>query len=101
MNRHYYQIARDHWKNFLPLRFKELVKAGTLQQSLVEAANQTELEMSQAEEAGIPRDQAWEEIRGRYLLPTPEQEEPEREDNPKARTLNEAISGLNDFYDQQ
>ena len=100
MNRKYYQIAQNHWKEFLPTMYKELEKAGTLQETLEEAANQTELEMNQSMEAGVPRDQAWEEIRSRYLLLTPEQEEPEREDNPRARLLNESISEINNFYDQ-
>ena len=77
---YYNGLAYEHWKEFLPKRYKELLKAGQLPKALERAAKQTDVEMQNALDAGIPHDQAWEEIRGRYLLLEPEPLSPEDED---------------------
>ena len=74
----YKTLAYEHWKEFLPKYYKELLKADQLPAALERAAKQTDVEMRNALDSAIPRDQAWEEIRGRYLLLEPEPESQER-----------------------
>ena len=69
---HYKSLAYEHWKEYLPRLYKELVEAGQLQKAVDEAAKQTDVEMQNALDSGIPHDQAWEGVRGRYLLLEPE-----------------------------
>ncbi len=64
MNQSFYQIAHAHWKEFLPKMYKILVDNRTLLGRLEAAASQTDLEMTQAMDSGMPREQAWESIRG-------------------------------------
>lgn len=81
MSRTYYEsLAKEHWRGFLPKRWKALTKEGTLEQELELAAELTDREMQAALAAGVPRNRAWEEIRGRYLLLEPEPLSREAED---------------------
>lgn len=57
-----------HWKEHLPKKHARLKAAGTLQQELAQAANQTSKEMNQLIEAGLTRDEAWEAVREKYLI---------------------------------
>ena len=61
-------LGREHWKQHLPTRYRELKQAGILDQALKEAAEQTYLEVSQLEEAGFQADEAWQMVRETYLL---------------------------------
>ena len=101
MNLSYYKnLAHDHWKEFLPQLYEELIATGELNKALAEAAKQTDLGMQQALDAGIPRDQAWEGIRGRYLLLEPEEDSQEESpDRPLARLSREIFGAINDIYD--
>lgn len=78
----YKNLARQHWKEFLPKRYAELKQAGELDPAVTRAAELTDQEMAAAVDAGIPLDQAWEGIKGHYLLLKPEPEEPDEDDNP-------------------
>lgn len=69
---YYESLASDHWKEFLPKMYVQALKEGKLAHMLTRAAEQTDREMQNALDSGIPRDQAWEGVRGRYLLLEPE-----------------------------
>ena len=95
MNLSYYKsLAHDHWMEFLPQLYEELTATGELNKALDEAAKQTDLEMQNALDSGIPRDQAWEGIRGRYLLLEPEPLSPEDEDRIYGPNPNKEILDL-------
>lgn len=83
-------LAREHWKEFQPTRFKELQQTGKLKEALAEAAERTHLEMSDLENAGLTTHEAWEMVRELYLFPpeeSGEQEEPVASE--AARAFNE------------
>ena len=61
--------ARDHWRQFQPTKFKELRKAGKLEQALRDAAERTHREMTELENSGFRNHEAWEMVRERYLFP--------------------------------
>ena len=69
------ELGRQHWKEHLPARYAALKKAGRLDASLQEAANQTYSEVSRLEEAGFQPDEAWQMARETYLLLPPEESE--------------------------
>ena len=60
----YKSLANDHWKEFLPTYYKALLTTKKLPEALERAAKQTDEEMRNALDSGVPRDQAWEQIRG-------------------------------------
>ncbi len=80
--------ARAHWKEFQPKRFKALQKAGTLQETLKDAAERTHLEMSALEESGFSNSEAWEMTRELYLFP-PEEPGLSKENLPAMKELND------------
>lgn len=97
----YKLLAHDHWKEFLPKYYKELLKADQLPEALEKAAKQTDAEMRNALDSGIPRDQAWEEIRGRYLLLEPEPESlPPSPRNPLLELAKEINEATQKIYDE-
>ncbi|WP_206669138.1 hypothetical protein, partial [Brucella sp. 10RB9212] len=56
--------AELHWKQFQPKRYAALKKAGTLQQALLEAAEQTALEMNMLTDvSGYKPDEAFQMVR--------------------------------------
>ncbi|YP_010115339.1 DarB-like antirestriction [Sinorhizobium phage PBC5] len=61
-------LGREHWKQHLPNRYRELKQAGMLEPALKEAAEQTYREVSQLEESGFQADEAWQMVRETYLL---------------------------------
>ena len=74
------QLAREHWQEFLPSKFKALTEAGTLEQSLKIAARLTIKEMDDLIAMGASQYEAWEACRENHLLLKPEpsiEEEPE------------------------
>lgn len=71
--------AREHWAEFQPTRYQELKKAGTLEQALTDAAEQTFRETNELEEAGMQPDEAFQMVRERYLFPKPEPDETDDE----------------------
>jgi hypothetical protein len=86
--------AREHWKRFLPSRYKEFEDAGILDEALQEAANLTYREVSSLENVGLSSEQAWEMTRGEYLFLPPEPKQKakmDREPSPNvaAQTFNE------------
>ena len=70
------EMGRKHWKEHLPTRYRELKQAGTLDQALNDAAEQTYREVSALEENGFSPDEAWQMTRETYLLPPAEGSEP-------------------------
>ncbi|MCF1458247.1 MAG: hypothetical protein LPH21_12035 [Shewanella sp.] len=88
--------AKEHWKEFQPTRYKELEKAGTLEQALQQAAEQSHLEMSELEESGFQNHEAWAMVRERYLfLPEEPGLEDEEEVNEAAKTHQESVAIMN------
>jgi hypothetical protein len=70
--------AKAHWREFQPKRYKALKAAGSLDEALSEAAEQTAQEMEDLQSQGFDREQAWEMVRNEYLFPpeeTPENDE--------------------------
>lgn len=96
--------ARDHWKEHQPTRFRELKKAGKLDEALKAAAEQTHLEMSQLEAQGYRNHEAWEVVREEYLFPPQEPGvEEDDEPNPWADLRRDAINLQNEIareYDE-
>ncbi len=82
-------LARSHWKEHLPKRFKAEREAGTLNEALKSAAELTYSEISQLEEAGFHPDEAWQMVRENYLLLPAE---PETEERLELSVLHEAMS---------
>lgn len=86
------RMARAHWREHQPTRYRELEKAGKLEQALETAAQQTSLEMDQLEDSGMTFDEAWQATRETYLLPPPET--PEQDE---ATRLDEALNEIADL----
>ena len=68
--------AREHWKEFQPKRYRELVKSGTLEAALQDAAERTYREATELEDQGYDHQDAWEIVRERYLFVPEEGEKP-------------------------
>ena len=64
--------ARAHWKEHQPKRFKELVRKGSLNQQLADAATATSQEMQRLVAEGFNQYEAWEMTRELYLFPAEE-----------------------------
>lgn len=64
-------LANEHWKERQPTRYKRLTQAGTLGQSLKEAAAQTAADL-EALKGQVDPLAAWEMVRERYLFPPEE-----------------------------
>ncbi len=60
--------AREHWQEFQPTRYRELVKSGKLETALQDAAERTYREMTALEDQGFKYQEAWEIVRERYLF---------------------------------
>lgn len=63
--------GEDHWRKYLPKKWRKLQKEGRAQVALREAAKLTLKDLDDFEDQGIPDNQAWEVVRGRYLLLDP------------------------------
>jgi hypothetical protein len=76
----YGRMAEAHWRQHCPRLVQQLESSGQLHESLLEAQNRTLDEMEQLlrdfRRQGLTpqqaHDQAWELVRGRYLLLPPE-----------------------------
>jgi hypothetical protein len=86
--------ARDHWRRFQPTKFKELQKAGKLNQALREAAERTHREMSELEASGYRNHEAWEMVREKYLFP-PQEKAGKEPRAPWASLHQEAVEASN------
>ena len=77
----YGRMAEKHWREFRPKMVQEMEARGLLQQMLLEAEEKTKDEMDmlmrelrhQGLTAQQAHDQAWEMIRERYILLSPEE----------------------------
>ena len=70
-------LARAHWKEFLPKKYAQLEAKGpkALTKALYEAAHQTDRDLLQlVEDLGISEAEAWTMVRETYLLLRPEPE---------------------------
>lgn len=76
----YGRMAEKHWREFLPGMVRELESKGRLRQALLEAEEKTKDEMAslrmdlmrQGFTAEQAHRQAWEMVRERYILLSPE-----------------------------
>ena len=74
-------MAEKHWREFLPTMVRELEAKGLLHQMLLEAEEKTKDEMDtlmrelrqQGLTAQQAHDQAWEMVREKYILLSPEE----------------------------
>lgn len=64
--------ADRHWKKHQPRRYARLKQAGTLPQELRAAAEATDKEMQDLQAGGMTPDEAWMEVRNKYLFPAEE-----------------------------
>ena len=72
LNSGWRKMAEDHWKEHLPKLYSHLKKEGELDEALDYAVAQTPHEMIVTQNAGATRQEAWEELRERYLILPPE-----------------------------
>jgi hypothetical protein len=69
------QLTLEHWRQFRPTQYADLKRAGTLQQAVEQAAQQT-LDAAQSLIArGYPEWAAWEAVREEWCLLPDEEEE--------------------------
>ena len=88
------ELGRQHWKEFLPNRYRELKAAGTLDEALKTAAELTYLEADQLEQNGFQPDEAWQMVRENYLLLPPEgSQQPETNGRTSQDLMSAARSG--------
>jgi hypothetical protein len=64
--------AREHWKEFQPIRYQSLKATGTLDAALKDAAEQTFKELERLQETGFNNHEAWEIVRDTHLFPPEE-----------------------------
>jgi hypothetical protein len=77
----YGRLAEKHWREFRPKMVRELEAKGLLHQMLLEAEEKTKDEldtlMRELRQQGLTaqqaHDQAWEMVRERYILLSPEE----------------------------
>lgn len=62
------KLANEHWKQFLPNRYKELQQSEKLDQALEDAVEHTRREINQLEGQGFHLYEAWEMVRTKYLF---------------------------------
>ncbi len=69
-------IAKEHWKEFLPKKYAALEAQGqeALYKALYQAAEMTGQQMDQLQASGLSHWEAWEMTREEYLLLKPEPE---------------------------
>lgn len=67
--------AIAHWKEFQPKKYAELEAKGQLRAAAEKADEQTDLELRQLMQGGLSYQDAWEQVRERYLFP-PEEDSP-------------------------
>lgn len=65
-------LAKAHWKDNQPKRYRRLVKAGTLDEEARAAARLTATAMQEWLDLGASRDEAFQAVRERYLFPPAE-----------------------------
>lgn len=65
-------LARRHWREFQPRRYRRLQRAGHLERELAAAARLTADAMADWVGQGATWDEAWEATRALYLFPTEE-----------------------------
>lgn len=70
------ELARAHWKEFLPEKYATYDKAGTLDQNLKAAANLTLQAMEDDRSAGYSQQEAWDMESRHYIFQKPERDRP-------------------------
>lgn len=89
--------AERHWKTFQPTRYKELKANGTLAKELRAAAELTDKEMRQLQEAGLRQDEAWMQTREKYLFPPEEPELTAQDEEQMDSSFHQAIVLINQY----
>ena len=92
------ELGRRHWKEFQPPKYRELKKAGQLEQALSSAAELTLRAMETDRQAGYRQHEAWEKNRELYLL-LPEEEGLPQEQMPHNPAF-AALAETNGFLDK-
>lgn len=82
-------LAKAHWKEHQPRRYRRLVKAGTLDEEARAAARMTATAMQEWLDLGASRDEAFQAVRERYLFPP---EEPGASEEPTTSLLHETMT---------
>jgi len=80
-------LAKAHWKEHQPKRYRRLVKAGTLDEEALAAARMTATAMREWLDLGASRDEAFQAVRERYLFPPEEPDLSEEEELPRSLAL--------------
>ena len=97
------EMAKAHWREFQPNRYKLLVAAGTLDKEALAAARLTSQEMDVWRAQGATHDEAWQAVREKYLLPPEEPglEEEELPDNPLHQAIGQNNRDLQDLVNPE
>ena len=69
--------AADHWKRFRPKLYQQLQSSGRLEEAANRAAELTKDELSLLIERGASHQEAWEQVREKYLFLPSEEDQPE------------------------
>lgn len=88
-------LARSHWEEHAPARFRQLSESGRLEEALQEAAELTYRETSELEEAGYSPDEAWQMVRENYLLLPPESDADDKPEYSEGAKLFKETVALN------
>ena len=92
--------AERHWKKYQPTRYKRLKAEGTLKEELHAAAKLTAQAMELLTSTGMPKDQAFMEVRGQYLFPPEESELTAKDEEQIDSRLYELMVEKNRLLDQ-
>ena len=91
------EIGREHWKEFLPHLYRELVAARRLERALQLAADHTRREMNSLVAHGYQEHEAWAMVRQRYLILKPETNSKENDDEQPDHSLAKSLVELTDL----
>jgi hypothetical protein len=78
-------MARKHWKEYLPKKWKELQERGETQAAVMAAAQQAQAHKMQLMRAGYQEHEADEVVRAEFILLKPEPEASGEDDEDRAR----------------
>lgn len=88
-------LARKHWCEFQPRRYRRLQQAGRLDSELAAAARLTADAMTEWMRQGATWDEAWEAVRTLYLFPP---EEWSTDQGDEALPVSAAYSAIVEFH---
>jgi len=71
------EMAKEHWRVFLPKRYARLQAEGKLDEEAAKAARITAREMRDVMNGGFSESEAWQAFRGRWIFLPSEEEQPD------------------------